>query len=159
MVEPGDLFQGLDHCPANEVSVGHFAAAHQRAVLIDNAPVFVHHFDGDGALRRGERNCHTGRHIFGDAPGGAAQGQQLLGGPCFQRGDCRRQGGGSDSCGRGRSAVGGWAGLFEYVLPAFIDSGTVVQVLLIQLVFEPAIDAHFRFGLRCHVRREKPSLP
>src|ERR1035441_8489400 len=51
----------------------------------------------------------------------------------------------------GRGAVDLRARLFEYVLPALIDGGTVTQVLLIQLVFKPAIDAHFRFGVRCHL--------
>ena len=86
VVEPGDVFQRLDDGPADEVRVGDFAAADQRAVLIDDAPVFVHHFDGDGALRGGERDGDAGRHILGDASGGAAQGLQLLAGGGFGRG-------------------------------------------------------------------------
>src|ERR1019366_3907815 len=143
VVESGDFFQGFDDGPADEVGVGNFAAADEGAVLIDDAPVFIHHLDGDGALRGSERNGGPGRHVCGNAAGGAAQGQQLLAGSGRGRGD-------GDLWGCCRGAVGQWAGLFEYVLPAFIDGGTVVQVLLIQLVFEPAIDAHFRFGLRGH---------
>src|ERR1035437_3673659 len=141
VVESGDFFQGFDDGPADEVGIGNFAAADEGAGLIDDAPVLVHHLPGDGALRGGERNGDAGRHVFGDPSGGAAQRQQLLAGCGFGDGDL-------EGCCRG--AVGQWAGLFEYVLPAFIDGGTVVQVLLIQLVFEPAIDAHFRFGLRGH---------
>ncbi len=78
VIEPGDLFQGFHYRPADEVRVGYLAAAHQRAVLIDDAAIFVHHLDGDGALRGGERNGHTGRHVFRDSSCGAAQGLQFL---------------------------------------------------------------------------------
>src|ERR1035437_5354678 len=50
VVESGDFFQGFDDGPADEVGVGNFAAADEGAVLIDDAPVFIHHLDGDGAL-------------------------------------------------------------------------------------------------------------
>ena len=94
VVEAGDFFEGFDDGPADEVGVGDFAAADEGAVLIDDAAVFVHHLDGDGALRGGERNGDAGRHVFGDASGGAAQGQQLLAGRGFGCGDCRRGSGG-----------------------------------------------------------------
>jgi hypothetical protein len=96
MVESGNFFQGFDDSPADKVCVRDFAAADERAVLVDDAPVFVHHFDGDGALRGGERNGDAGRHILGDTSGGAAQGYELLAGCGFGRG-CS----GFGRCGRG----------------------------------------------------------
>src|ERR1039457_3685430 len=80
VIDSGHFFQGFDNGPADQVGVGNFAAADEGAVLIDDAPVLIHHLDGDGALRGGERNLDAGRHVFGDASGGAAQGQQLLAG-------------------------------------------------------------------------------
>src|SRR5262245_48012446 len=40
------------------------------------------------------------------------------------------------------------ARLLKYLLPTLVDRGTIMQILLVQLVFEPAIDTQFRFRLR-----------
>ncbi len=85
VVQRGQIAQGLHHRPADDVSVGDFALAGDGAVLIDDAAVLVHHLDGDGALRRGERNGNAGPHIFGNAAGGAAQGLKLLAGAGLDR--------------------------------------------------------------------------
>jgi hypothetical protein len=45
--------------------------------------------------------------------------------------------------------LGGAVG-FEDVFPGFIDGGAVVEVLLVELVFEPAIDSHVGFGFKRH---------
>ena len=78
--------------------------------------------------------------------GGAAQG--LEGSPSPGRGR------GWGSWGRRAWAAGGRrrraAVGFEDVLPAFVHGGAVVQILLIELVFEPAIDAQFRVGFQRH---------
>ena len=102
VVQPGDFFQRLDDGPADEVGVGDFAAADQRAVLIDDAAVFVHHLDGDGALRGGERNAESSppcSRRYG--PAAPRKGDELLARRGFQVGG--RRGG---SGGRRRGAVG-----------------------------------------------------
>src|SRR5262249_14967829 len=67
VIDSGDFLQGLYHGPPDQMGVGNLAIADKSAVLVDDAPVFVHHFDSDGALRSGKRNRHAGGHIFGDA--------------------------------------------------------------------------------------------
>jgi hypothetical protein len=49
-------------------------------------------------------------------------------------------------------------GAFEDLLPAFVDGGAVVQILLVQLVFEPAIDTQVRIGFQGH-SAGRPSYP
>ena len=58
--------------------------------------------------------------------------------------------GGADAGGGGHGAAVFLRGarLIEDVLPAFVDGGAVVQILLIELVFEPAIDTQFGFRFR-----------
>ena len=114
----------------------------QGAVLVDDAAVFVHHLDGDDALRSGQRDGDAGVHVLGDFGGDAAQGLDVFGGRGRRRGGSRR----GARCGRGAAVVR----LFEDVFPAFVHGRAVVQVLLIELVFEPAIDAKFRTGLEGH---------
>jgi hypothetical protein len=62
-------------------------------------------------------------------------------------------GGGAEGA-RGRHGVGAWgrggAVAFEDVFPAFVDGGAVVQILLVELVFEPAIDTQIRIGFQGH---------
>jgi len=79
MVQAGEIFQRFQDGPADQVRVGDFALSHKRAVLIDDAAVFIHHLDGDDALRGGQRNGHAGVHVLGDFGGDAAQGLQVLG--------------------------------------------------------------------------------
>ena len=80
VVEAGKVLQRFQDGPADQVRVGDFALADQRAVLIDDAAVLVHHLDRDDALRSGQRNGHAGAHILGDLGGDAAQGLELRAG-------------------------------------------------------------------------------
>src|ERR1017187_8702204 len=74
VVEGGEVFDGLDEGPSDEVGVGDFAPAEEGAVLVDDAPFLVHDLDGDGALGSGEGDGEGGRHVLGDAGGGTAEG-------------------------------------------------------------------------------------
>jgi len=42
----------------------------------------------------------------------------------------------------------------ENALPGLVYGRAVVQILLIELVFEPAINAQIRAGLGCHGERK-----
>jgi hypothetical protein len=48
--------------------------------------------------------------------------------------------------------LGCGAGLLEHLAPALVHRRAVEQILLVQLVFKPAIDAHFRIGFKRHVK-------
>ena len=88
----------------------------------------------------------AGRHILRDLAGDAAQRLQLLAGPA-RRGGRRRRGAGAAA--RRPPLLAARAGLVRKT--SFQLSSTVaavVQILLIQLVFEPAIDTQVRFGFR-----------
>src|ERR1017187_7426741 len=145
VVEGGGVFDGLDEGPSDEVGVGDFARAEEGAVLVDDAPVLVHDLDGDGALGSGEGDGEGGRHVLGDAGGGASQ---QLEGFAFQL-----RGRGPGARGRGaRFARGGWVavGFVEEELPGVVDGGAVAEVLGVELVFEPAIDAQIGVGWQRH---------
>ena len=154
VIQCGDFGEGFDDRPSDDMRERDLAFAGDGAVLIDDAAVLFHHLDGDSALGGSERNKHAGAHILGNASGGPAQCLKLLAGG---RLDGR---GGGYGHGRGR---GGWMSSvgavavrgFKYVLPAFVDGGAVVQILLIELVFEPAIDAQIGAGFGCHGGRER----
>ena len=131
VVEGRNVFEGFDQRPPDDVGVGDFAAPYQPAMLIDDPPVLIHHFDGDGALRGRERNGERGRHILRNAPRRAAQwlkfdirGRRRSGGWRSARWRCRSRRNGRGS--GGRSAI-----LLEDALPAFVDRRAVVQILLI----------------------------
>ena len=153
VVQVRELLQRLNDAPADQVRVGHLALADQGPVLVDDAAVFVHHLDGDGALRRGERNraCWRpcSRAIRAAAP---LQGHELARGRRGRRSGRRRSAGrhrGGRS--RGRRTFG--LAVLENLFPAFVHRTSIVQVLLIQLFFEPAIDAGLRVGFGCHGRK------
>ena len=78
VIERGDFLQRLDDGPSDDVGEGDFAAGKQGAVMVDDAAIFVHHLDGDGALRGGQRNGEAGGHVLGDLPGRAAQWLETL---------------------------------------------------------------------------------
>ena len=145
VVEAGKVFEGLEHGPADEVRVGDLALAEQGAVLVDDAAVLVHHLDGDGALRGGQGNGHAGAHVLGDLGGDAAEGLGAFLGDL--RGWGGRRGRGAWRRGDVASPVGH---VLEDVLPAFVYSGAVVQILLIQLIFEPTIDTQIRVSFQGH---------
>ena len=63
----------FDDGPADDVRVGNFALARQRAMLIDHTPVLVDYLDRNDALRCCQRDAKAGIHVLGDARGGAAQ--------------------------------------------------------------------------------------
>jgi hypothetical protein len=44
------------------------------------------------------------------------------------------------------------------VLPGFVDGAVIVQILLIELVFQPTIDAKIRIGFEGHIAG-RPSYP
>ena len=131
--------------PGDDVRVGDLALADQRAVFVENAAILVNHLDWHHALRRRQRDAEAGVHVLGDASRRTAQrhkrftsyrlmlgnGRQrrrrrLIVGAVF-----RSSGAIPRSCG----AVG-----LEDFLPAFVDRLAIVQILLIQLVFEPTVD-------------------
>jgi hypothetical protein len=128
MIQSGPFAQSPDDGPPDEVRVGHLAAPEESSVVVDDAPVFVHHLDGDGALGSGQRNGDAGGHVFGDAGGRAAEWLELGAGRGFGRrggaGGCRE-----DLCrlSRGRRD----AVRLEYLFPAFVHGRVVVQILLI----------------------------
>ena len=78
MVQRREFAERLHDGPADDVRVGNLALAEQRAVLIDDAAVLVHHLDRDDALRSGQRNGDAGGHVLGDGAGGAAQRLQFF---------------------------------------------------------------------------------
>jgi hypothetical protein len=45
------------------------------------------------------------------------------------------------------------AGLFKHVFPALVHRPTIVQILLIKLVFEPTVDTRIWIWFHCHRRR------
>jgi len=55
--------------------------------------------------------------------------------------------------GGGRIAVA-----FEDVLPGFVYRGVIMAILLVEFVFEPAIDAGCRVGLYRHAGRLSDSM-
>ena len=124
-IERGHLFERLDDGPADNVRVGDLAAPQQRQVLIDDAPVFVHHLDGDGALRSGQRNGHAGGHVLGDPPGRPAQGLKLLvaGNANLRIGDL------SDFAANACSPRA--VALVEHGLPALVHRRVVAQILAV----------------------------
>ena len=105
VVERGQFAESLHHGPADDVRVGDLALAGDGAVLIDDAAVLVHHLDGDGALRSGQRNGDAGRHVLGNAAGGAAQGLKLLAGAGLDRRRARPAPGRKP---RGRAPLAPW---------------------------------------------------
>ena len=111
-------------------------------MLVDDAAILVDHLDRDDALGGGLRDAQAGVHVLGDAGGGATQGDQRFTGDRTMFGRLNSQGfGGMRARLRsvaGRSAVG-----LEYLFPAIVDRPAVTQVLLVQLVFEPAVDSKF----------------
>ncbi len=149
LVETGKLFERLDHRPTDQVRVRYPTQAEDGAVLVDDAAVFVHHLDGDGALRGGEGDGNAGRHVFGDPAGGAAQGLQLAAGGRLECGFCRRPGSGRLG-GRGLRRRSDAAARVKHFFPAFVYGGAVEKVLAVKLFFEPAIDAHLRIGIYRH---------
>ena len=128
MVQAREIFQGFENSPADQVRVGDFALADQRAVLVDDAAIFVHHLDGNDALRGGQRDGHAGVHVLGDFRGDAAQGLEVGGRGCRRRGDMETRGRGDFRRDGFRVSIGR---VFEDVLPAFVHCGAVVQILLV----------------------------
>ena len=144
MIERRIGWNGFDDGPADDVRVGDFALADQRAMLVHDAPVLVDHFHRNDALRSSQRNAQAGIHVLGDARGCAAEGNQLL---------VRAGGAASGNGGRGAPfGIGGCVGVplplqrsgpairFKNFRPAIVYRFAIVQILLIQLVFEPTVD-------------------
>ena len=140
MVQPGMAFERLHDRPADQMRVGNFALADQGAVLVDDAAVFVDNFDGDGALRGSQRHGQAGFHVLSHPGRCAAQRDKLFRGSQFDRG--RRRRAFRRRAFRHRS-ISGRGMLLEDRLPTLVDRSAVVQVLLIELVLEPAVDIHF----------------
>ncbi len=124
VIQPRKIFERAHDRPADDVGVGNFGLAQQRAVVIDDAPVFVDHFYRDRPLRSRERDGQTHVHVVGDAGRSAAHGHPLFAGRAFY--GCRD---GFGYLGGGRCTVA--TGLLEYVLPALIDRAVIAQVLLV----------------------------
>jgi hypothetical protein len=159
VVDLRELTESADNGPADDVGVGDFALADDGALLIYELAVFVEHTDLDYALGGRRGNGEAGHHVFGDLGRDASEwGQFLVRG--YGYGRERKLG-----CGRGyvrgvavlrRCAVargcrgGGVAIGVEDLFPALVDVLLVVEVGLVQLFFEPAIDAGGRVTLFGH---------
>ncbi len=124
VVQARKIFQCPHDRPADDVRIRNLAPAQQRAVMIDDAPVLVDHFDRNGALRSRDRNGQARVHVFGDPRRRPPQRRHFFPG-----------------LGRQRRWMPISPRVFKHVFPAVVHRPVVVQILLVKLVFEPAIDA------------------
>ncbi len=154
IVQRRNFFDGAHDGPGDEMRVGKFALTVGGAVRVDGAAVLVEHFDGQYAQAGGGGNGEARRHVLGDFQRGATQRQRLI---VLAQRHCGTAGGGSgqrshlgssiefglDGSGGAvrRQAVGieALAVGVEHLLPAGVHSLAVVEVLMIQLVFEPTV--------------------
>jgi len=142
-IQRGHFLDRFDDRPGHQVGIRNLALSRNLSPLINQAPVLVDHLHWHRPLAGRDRHGQARRHVLGDAQGRSAQFDQLIARGCHRRDGCFSDGcDGHGSIGRSRIAV-----RFKYLLPIGIDGLPVVEVLVIQLVFEPAINTGF-WGLR-----------
>ena len=169
VVEGRHMLEGADDGPGDEVCVADLGFAVEFTPLIEQAAVFVDNLDGDGALRGRRGDAEGEVHVLGDAKGRALERDKLLAGGESERwggdgGGLRRGNGLGFRRLRGSNFLGdeGRGGLLdrgfgrlrragvEALFPAFVDAAFIVDVLLVDFFFQPAIDTDALLGFRWH---------